>query len=51
MLDRAAAGLAMGLGRGVVGPGADIGDRAAGFARRRNDDHLGSVRPITEGVP
>jgi hypothetical protein len=51
VLGRAAAGLVMGLRRGVVGPGPDVGDLPAGFARRRDDDHFASVRPITEGVP
>ena len=50
VLDSAAAALAVGLRRGVVGPGAGIGDSRAGVARRGYDDRLARVRGSTEGV-
>ena len=51
VLDRSAAGLAVGLRRGVVGPRAGIGDPRAGVARRGDDDDPGPVRRSAEGVP
>ena len=50
VLDRSAAGLAVGLRRGVVGPSADIGDPRAGVIRPGDDIHPGRVRRFPEGV-
>ena len=44
VLDRSAAGLAMGLRRGVVDSCAGIGDPRAGVPRRGGDHDLGPVR-------
>jgi hypothetical protein len=51
VLDRSAAGLAVGLRRGVVGSCAGIGDPRAGVVRRWDDDNPGLVRGSIEGVP
>ncbi len=50
VLDCSAARLAVGLRRGVVGPGAGIGNSRTGVARRRDNDGLGPVRRSTERV-
>ena len=50
MLDRPAAGLVVGLRRGVVDPRAGIGDPGAGLARRGDHDDPRPVRRF-EGVP
>ena len=50
MLDRSAAGLAVGLRRGVVGPRAGIDDPRAGVPWPGDDHDLGPVRSPTEGV-
>ena len=51
LLDRSAAGLAVGLRRGVMGPRADIGDPGAGVTRPGDDDDARPVRRVAEGAP
>ena len=51
VLDRSAAGLAVGLRRGVVGPRAGVGDPRAGVARCGDDHDPGPVLSPTESVP
>ena len=50
MLDRSAAGLAVGLRRSVVGPRAGIGDPRAGVTRGGDHDDPRPVRRFAEGV-
>ena len=50
VLNRSAAGRAVGLRRGVVDPRAGIGDPRAGVPRRGDDHDLGPVRSSTEGM-
>ena len=49
--DRAAAGFAVGLRRGVVGPRAGIGDAGAGVTRPGDHDDARPVRRVPEGAP
>ena len=51
VLDRAAAGLVVGLRRGVVGTRARIGDPGAAVARRGDHDDPRPVRGVAEVVP
>ena len=51
MLDRSAAGFAVCLRRGVVGPRAAVVYPRTDLARRRDDDDPGPARGSTEGVP
>ena len=50
VLDRSAAGLAVGQRRGVVGPRAGIGDPRAGVTRVGDHDDPRPVRRFAEGV-
>jgi hypothetical protein len=51
VLDRSPAGVAVGSRRGVVEPGAGIGDPRTGVARRGDDDEPGRDRRATKGMP